>query len=272
MALNPDVSKNILFAFAPLDLVALLIFVVSWYGYITFARKRARDTHCLSSILRSLRVDWIATLTRKEHQVADASLLGNVERTVTFFASTTILVLAGVLTLLSSSAQVVDVLATIPYTAETSTQKVQFKLFLLAFIFVFAFFKFTWAIRQFGFVSVLMGVAPQYRSPDFSDEQRDIFIRHTAKVLDQAGHEYNNGLRAYYFAMAYLAWFIHPYLLIAGVAVVVWVLYRREYRSRILRSLLATKGFVPGKQPVLNKPTAEALPEDTVTSAETTKE
>jgi len=235
---------------SPIDLVALGVFACFWYGYTTFARRRARTTHCLSSILRSLRIDWMATLTRKEHQVADAALLGNVERTVTFFASSTILVLAGVLTVLSSSEKLVEVLHSIPFTADTSVEKIQLKLFLLALIFVFAFFKFTWAIRQFGFVSVLMGVAPQYRSPDYTEEQRDMFVRHSAKVLDQAGHEYNNGLRAYYFAMAFLCWFIHPGLLIGATLLVVWVLYRREYRSRILRSLLATKGYVPGKQPL----------------------
>jgi len=240
--------------FTLIDAIALSFFILSWFGYTLFARKRSKTTHCLSSILRSLRIDWMATLTRKEHQVADASLLGNVERTVTFFASSTVLVLAGVLTVLASSDKVVQVLQSLPLVAITSVEKVQFKMAVLALIFVYAFFKFTWAIRQFGFVSVLMGVAPQYRSPDFTDEQRDAFIRHSAKVIDQAGHEYNYGLRAYYFAMAYLCWFFHPALLMFASTVVVWVLYRREFRSRILRSLLATKGLIPGKQTPETKP------------------
>ena len=168
---------------------------------------------------------------------------------MTFFASSTILVLAGVLTLLTSADKVLEVLNSIPYTAATSPEKVQTKLALFALILVFAFFKFTWSIRQFGFVSVLMGAAPQYRSPEITDEQRNVFARQAAKVIDQAGHEYNNGLRAYYFALAYLCWFLHPYLFLASTAVVVMVLYRREYRSRVLRALLATKGLSPGRIP-----------------------
>lgn len=229
-----------------LDIIALAFFVISWFSYAQFARLRARTTHSLSNILRQLRVDWMMTLTRKEHQIADAALLGNVERTVTFFASTTILVLAGVLTLLASADKAVEVLQSIPFTADTATEKVQLKLSLLSLIFVFAFFKFTWAIRQFGFVSVLMGAAPQYRSTEYSDEERERFARHTAKVLDQAGHEYNNGLRAYYFALAFLLWFIHPYAFIAATTMVILVLYRREYRARVLRALLSTKGLEPG--------------------------
>lgn len=230
-----------------IDIFALVFFVSVWVSYSQFARFRARTTYSLSYILRQLRIDWMRTLTRKEHQIADAALLGNVERTVTFFASSTVLVLAGVLTLLASADNVVEVLQTIPFTAPTSPDKVQFKLAVLSLIFVFAFFKFTWAIRQFGFVSVLMGGAPQYRSTDHTEEEREVFARQTAKVIDQAGHEYNNGLRAYYFALAYLCWFIHPYVFIASTAVVVVVLYRREYRSKVLRALLATKGLAPGK-------------------------
>ncbi|MDN7123930.1 DUF599 domain-containing protein [Pseudidiomarina terrestris] len=230
-----------------LDIVTLAFFVSVWVFYTQFARIRARTTYSLSHILRQLRIDWMMTLTRKEHQIADAALLGNVERVVTFFASSTVLVLAGVLTLLASADKVVIVLESLPFTAATSSDKVQFKLACLALIFVFAFFKFTWAIRQFGFVSVLLGAAPQYRSTDFSDEQRDTFARQAAKVFDQAGHEYNNGLRAYYFALAFLCWFLHPVLFVASTVVVVSVLYRREYRSRVLRALLATKGLEPGR-------------------------
>lgn len=231
---------------AVIDIIALVFFVTVWVTYTQFARIRARSTYSLSHILRQLRIDWMRTLTRKEHQIADAALLGNVERTVTFFASSTVLVLAGVITLLASADKVVEVLQSIPYTADTATDKVQFKLAVLSLLFVFAFFKFTWSIRQFGFVSVLMGAAPQYRSTEFTDEQREVFARQTAKVIDQAGHEYNNGLRSYYFALAFLCWFIHPYLFIGSTAVVVLVLYRREYRSKVLRALLATKGWEPG--------------------------
>ncbi|MDX1706191.1 DUF599 domain-containing protein [Pseudidiomarina sp.] len=235
------------------DLIALTFYLVIWIGYTQFARLRARTTHSLSNVLRQLRVDWMTTLSRKEHQIADAALLGNVERTVTFFASSTVLVLAGVLTVLSAADKVVLVLHSLPFTADTSPEKVQFKLAGLALIFVFAFFKFTWAIRQFGFVSVLVGVAPQYRSTEFTDEQRDVFARQAAKVFDQAGHEYNNGLRAYYFALAFMCWFLHPMAFMVATAVVLGVLYRREFRSTVLRALLATKGLEPGPIKLVKK-------------------
>ena len=45
-------------------------------------------------------------------------------------------------------------------------------------------------------------------------------------------------LRAYYFGLAALAWFVHPYCFMAATAWVVLVTYRREYRSHALKILM----------------------------------
>ncbi|MGM0524728.1 MAG: DUF599 domain-containing protein [Pseudomonadota bacterium] len=231
-----------------LDFIALVFFFFCWIGYSLFAHKRAKTTHSLSSILCTLRIDWMQTVMHKDNQIADASLIGNVERTVTFFASSTVLVLAGVITVLANSEEVVQVLNELPLTPATSAIMVQFQLAVLALIFIYAFFKFTWSIRQFGFVSVLLGASVKYQQENRSEEERVRFAHHAAKVLDQSGHEYNKGLRTYYFALAYLTWFLHPALLIVASSLVVFILYRREYNSRVLRELLATHGFTPGKK------------------------
>lgn len=229
-----------------LDIVAFCWFVSIWVGYAIFARKRAKTHHSLSSILCTLRVEWMDAVVRKDNHIADAALVGNVERTVTFFASSTIFVLAGVLTVVASNDAFVRVLEQMPFTVEQSHGLVLLKLSGIASIMVYAFFKFTWAVRQFGFVSILLGMAPSVSRATVTQEERDTFSLHAAKVLDQAGHEYNYGLRAYYFVLAYLSWFVSPWLLIAASIIVVAVLYRREYRSHVLRALLATHNYQPG--------------------------
>lgn len=229
-----------------LDAVAFFSFFSVWIGYSLFARKRAKVHHSLSSILCTLRVEWMQAVTRKEQHIADAALIGNVERTVTFFASSTIFVLAGVLTVTASNDAFVRVLHELPFTAEQSHTLVLLKLAGLSMIMVYAFFKFTWAVRKFGFVSILLGMAPTISNVETSDEVKQRFAVHTAKIIDQAGHEYNFGLRAYYFALAYLCWFVSPVLLIIAALIVTGILYRREYHSRVLRALLATQNYVPG--------------------------
>ena len=168
----------------------------------------------------------------------DASIFANLERSVSFMASTTILVLAGIVTVLASSEQIYSMLESLPFVSKTTAAQLQFKLLVLACIFIYAFFTFTWALRQYSFCNVILGATPLLKREDANNTQRHTFARHTAKILDQASHSYNYGLRAYYFAMATLAWFIHPLAFVGAVALVVAVLYHREFRSRTLWAMV----------------------------------
>ena len=55
-----------------------------------------------------------------------------------------------------------------------------------------------------------------------------------------AANQFNFGLRAYYFGMAMLGWFIHPWLFMLVTAGVVLVLYRREFHSDVLKVMVYT--------------------------------
>ena len=57
------------------------------------------------------------------------------------------------------------------------------------------------------------------------------------RLLSLAGDSFNNGLRAYYFALAALMWFVHAWLMVAATAAVVFILYWREFRSDTLSAL-----------------------------------
>ena len=58
-----------------------------------------------------------------------------------------------------------------------------------------------------------------------------------AGLIALASAHFDRGLRAYYFATALLAWFIHPMALVVASIWVVLVLYRREFHSRTLALL-----------------------------------
>jgi uncharacterized membrane protein len=64
--------------------------------------------------------------------------------------------------------------------------------------------------------------------------QRNAFAQRAGRVMGLAAETFNDGLRAYYFAFALVAWFISPWAFIAGTAGVVWILYRREFHSEVL--------------------------------------
>jgi uncharacterized membrane protein len=166
-------------------------------------------------------------MLKREIRVADAALLANLERNVSFFASTTMLVIAAILTVLTSGYDFA-----LFDSGNLGSQNSKLKLFMLLGIMVYAFFSFTWSLRQFGFASVLMGAAPDVSQLDITGKQRKEYAYSTAQVMDQASHAFNYGLRAYYYMLASITWFIHPLAFMVATTWVVVVLYRREFRSK----------------------------------------
>ncbi len=225
-----------------LDIASVTGFFITWAGYTVFARKKAKVTWSLSSSLQWYRVEWMLRMLERDMRMPDAAIIGNLERVIGFFASTSILILAGLVTALSANKAAVEILSSLPFAEQTSVKQFELKILLLVLIFIFAFFNFTWSLRQYSFANVLLGAAPPREADDFSQEERRRFAISTAKVIDQAGHSYNYGLRSYYFAMSVMGWFIHPILFVAGYLLVVWVLYLREFRSRTLQAILAAEG------------------------------
>jgi uncharacterized membrane protein len=61
-----------------------------------------------------------------------------------------------------------------------------------------------------------------------------------ARLSSLGAKHFNDGVRAYYFALAELSWFLHPVAFILSTTWIVLVLYRREYQSKALK--LLTRG------------------------------
>ena len=110
------------------------------------------------------------------------------------------------------------------------------RILLLILIFVYAFFKLSWSIRQFGLGTILVGAT--HKVPEDAEQYAPHIERITA-VVSFASNNFNNGLRAYYFGVAALSWFLHPVLMIVMTIAVVYVLHEREFRSKTLQILLA---------------------------------
>lgn len=218
-----------------IDYASLIVFLGLWVGYTQFSRIKAKNTACLSRCLHQHRLHWMRQILDNDIRVSHASLLANLERHVSFFAQTTLLILAGVLTLFTQVENVNNVLASIPIATERDHVAIQIKLSLLTMIFVTAFFQFTWSMRQYGFLNIMIGAAPV----DVNTQKTHLldYAKQMGVVQDQAGHAYNYGLRSYYFSLAALSWFFHPVLLIFSSLTVVYVLYHREFNSKTLKAI-----------------------------------
>ena len=224
-----------------LNLLAIGWFFICFKGYMSYARRRSYDTPCLASMLHMYRKEWMLRMMTREVRIADTTAIANLERGVSFFASTTMLILAGLMTILGSTQSAIDVVADIPFASQATSAEWELKILLLISLFVYAFFKFTWSLRQYGFVSIMIGGAP-LPEEKVLDQQVDAHASRVAKMTSMAANNFNLGLRTYYFCIAILGWFIHPWIFMVLTTGVVYVLYRREFKSSTLNTLMMSAG------------------------------
>src|SRR5215510_956148 len=109
----------------------------------------------------------------------------------------------------------------------------------LAMIRVYAFFKFAWSYRLFNYVAILFGATPLAAEQD-EPEARAHAIR-TARLFTAAGRHFNRGQRAFFFALAYLGWFVSPWVLMATTAAAVIVMWARQFASDARRAVVGNE-------------------------------
>jgi uncharacterized membrane protein len=222
-----------------LDWLALVVFFAAWIGYVWFAKRRAPLRPSLLVAGERVRQKWLSEATYRDPRVLDAIAVQSLSSSPSFFASTTILIIGGLLAILGSSEQATSMVRELPFAARTSILVFDLKVLLLVAIFVYAFFRFTWSLRQYNFGAMLVAAMPMpERMAALSDDARADMARRAASMLSMAAESFNDGLRAYYMAFATVAWFFSPWAYMTAAGVVVVVLYRREFHSAALGLLL----------------------------------
>lgn len=223
--------------YSHIDLAALVVFALCWFGYAWFAARRSSARDSLLNVMNPLRERWFEQTLTRENRIVDSSLTANLLHSATFFSSTTILVLGGLLALFGSVEKSADLLQNLPFAQRSSQQLLEAKVVLLILLFVYALVKFTWSVRQFNFVTILIGsLAPKDK---ITDADRTA-AKSAAGILKLAGENFGQGMRAYYFAVAALMWFVQPLFFITATLVVTFMLYRMEFHSRTLDVLSET--------------------------------
>ncbi len=218
------------------DWLALAWFIVAWVGYAQFADRQARNRHSILVLTNRERRNWMWRSTFRENRVFDGVIVQNLSASPSFFASTTILIIGGVLAVLGAGTKASQMVQDLPFAVRTTGAIVEIKLFVLLAIFVYAFFRFTWSLRLYSFGALLVGSAPE--SHEFTSPQmRDAFADRAGKVMGIAAETFNDGLRAYYLSFAVVCWFFSPHAFAISSVAVLLGLYRREFKSDVLQVL-----------------------------------
>ena len=115
--------------------------------------------------------------------------------------------------MLGTTEKASELVREIPFAARTSVLVFDLKIVLLLGIFVYAFFRFTWSLRQYTFGALLVGALPErddlLAMGDAAAPIREAFAERAGRGR-LAAETFNDRLRAYYFAFAAIGWFFSP--------------------------------------------------------------
>ena len=209
-----------------LDRAALCLFLLAWLGYGP-AAQALRPRRSMAMRMLEMRRAWMSSMLARENRITDASLIGNVVHSATFFASTTVVALAALLGMLGNLDSTHAAVQGLDFTAKSSRA----------------------AARSQGAAAgpglrarlpqaVLGGAAVEpLRRPDRRGAApagrgaRRCLRRPRRGVLSLAVGSFDAGIRAYYFALAALAWLFGPGAFALATAGIVAMLLWRQFGS-----------------------------------------
>ncbi len=217
------------------DVAALAWLIVSWLGYTYIADSPQANTRPVARVLHEYRLTWMRRMLDRENRMADVQIVSAYGRTGSLFASTTILIIAGIITMFGSVDKARAVVSGLSFASSASRELWEIKVIVMLIIFVYGFFKFAWCIRQFNYALILIGAAPL--PAECLPHDREAYPHRTATLISRGITTFNRGLRTYYFGLATLTWFLNPALFAVTIVGVLGVLYRRDFRSATFRAI-----------------------------------
>lgn len=232
--------------FSIADGAAILWLVAVWVVYGRFADRLPPDDRRprhLNEAMHQIRRVWMRRMLDRHDRIVDSSLTGHTVNSIGFFASASMIVIAGLLGLLGKIGDAQGVIDTWGFAVRTSQGLFQLKMLGLVAIFILAFYKFTWALRQYNFTCALIGAAPL---PPLPPAARTAYADQAARVLSLGVASFNGGIRAFYFAIAWLGWLIHPWCFIAATTGMALILLRRQLRSPSQAAVMAYQEIFGG--------------------------
>ena len=207
------------------DLAGLMFFLAAWIGYSPFLRWQQARFGKVAAVMIEHRRAWMYSILSREMRVADTAIMGHIMSTASFFASTTVVVIAALLSTLINMARAAPAMPGEWYLM-APRDPFEVKLTLILIIALYAFFSFTWSIRQANFGAVMIGAAP---NPPVAPELRERLAKQMADIITQVAAAYDGGMRSYYFAFAAVTWIASPVLfVVVTLGVFVLLLYRQS--------------------------------------------
>lgn len=227
------------------DLAALGFFIAVWVLHSLAVDGGVVRRMSLTRAMNAQRAAWMQTMARRELRMIDTSIMVGLQQGTAFFASSSLIAVGGCFALLGASDHVLTVLADLPFAGAPSRPTFEIKVLGLIIILAYAFFKFGWSYRLFNYCSILIGAVPMSREGTHNPAMESA-VRRAAQMNVLGGKHFNAGLRAIFFSLGYLGWFVNPAVFVFTTIVLFGVLLRRQFFSAARQAVLEPDQAGPG--------------------------
>ena len=207
-----------------MTLFATIFPLLCWFTYNYGVPLIERKRPSLSVIMSMQRRRWVKNATLRESPL-DAILSANLMSSVSFLASTSVLLVLAIFAAIGQTSSVMEALNGVGMGVEYAPADLRIHFVVMLAIFTLSFFAFTLALRQFNHFCIMIGAM------DHSGRVSEAEVDAIAQLNTLAAKNFNNGIRAYYFSVATVAWFVAPWLAIVASIVTVAFLIHREFFS-----------------------------------------
>lgn len=209
------------------DLLGFGLSVTVVCAYQVYLRWRTRRDPASSAqdAMLVARAAWVEGVMRERRDILAVQTLRNSMMSSSFMASTAVLLIIGVLTLSAQGDKLSDNWHALNFLGHVTAEMWLFKLLVMLFDLLFAFFSFSMAVRLFHHIGYLINVP-------LEPQNETVQLAHVVAQLNRAGIFYRIGMRAYYFTVPLLFWLFGPLLLLGVTALLVYFLYHLDRAPR----------------------------------------
>lgn len=216
---------------------ALAFFVVGWWclGWLIDQSPWHRFT--LSAAMKAQRREWMRQMANREVRLVDANIITGLQQATSFFASTALLAVGAGFALLTAADTIIGAFEQSFVHLQIDRAAFYVKTAVLMALYAYAFFKFGWAYRLFNYSAVMLAATPEAGKPGTAEAARGV-----ADMNIAAAGQFTHGLRAFFLAIAILAWFITWWAFVAATLVIMAALANRQFNSsprRVAQQALA---------------------------------
>ncbi len=232
---------DLLTRFDVLDPVAVAALLAAWQGLSWWIEHPSAARPSVTVLVSEYRRHWMQVMRTRDPRIFDAQVMMSLRQGTSFFASTSLLALGGLIALIGNVDPLLGVEAQIA-SAKSPALVLQAKLSLVLFLLGNGFLKFVWANRVFGYCSVMMGAVPT----DPTDPEAAPRAAKAAELNIRAAMNFNRGLRSMYFALGAVGWLAGAWVLLAAAALTSWLVWSREFASIPRQIILSDDGRTKG--------------------------